>query len=63
MNKSRKERVAALAAIVGDDGTGDLGVIVDHAPLDATTEDLAEIVREAREEHRANLRTAREVQP
>lgn len=47
---SRSNRIAALAAAVGDDGTGDLGVIVDHAAPDATTEDLAEIVREARAE-------------
>lgn len=46
----RKARIAALAAVVGDDGTGDLGVIVDNAAPDATTEELAEVVREAREE-------------
>lgn len=44
----------ALAARVGDDGTGDLGVIVD-ARLDegingVTVDELVEIVREARQD-------------
>ena len=41
------DRAAELAAIVGDDGTDNLRVIVDASP-DATIEELAEIVREAR---------------
>lgn len=47
----RRQRIAELAAVVGDDGTGDLGVIVDSADADATTAELADIVREAREEN------------
>lgn len=44
----RAQRISALAAIVGDDGTGSLGVIVDSADADATTAELVDIVREAR---------------
>lgn len=44
---TRKEKLAELEALVGDDGTGDLGVIVDCAEPDTTIDDLAEIVREA----------------
>ena len=47
---TRKERIAELAAVVGNDGTDNLGVIVDHADPSATTEELAEIVISAREE-------------
>jgi hypothetical protein len=36
----RKQKLAELAALVGDDGTGDLGVIVDNASSDDTIEDL-----------------------
>jgi len=42
-----------VASIVGDDGTGDLGVIVRQALRDdpnATPEEIADIVREARED-------------
>lgn len=45
---TRAQRIAELAAVVGDDGTGDLGVIVDSADADATTAELVDIVREAR---------------
>jgi hypothetical protein len=49
---NRKEKLAALAAIVGDDGTGDLGVILDHAEPSTTVAELTEIVLEAREDAR-----------
>lgn len=52
----RELRVArGLASCLGDDGTGDLGIIVRQALQDdpgATDEDIAEIVREAREDAR-----------
>lgn len=51
---NRIERITELAAAVGDDGTGDLGVIIDHAPPDASLEDLIEIVTVARAEALAN---------
>lgn len=51
----RSEKLSALASAVGDDGTGDLGVIVDCSPH-ATVAELIEIVLEAREEHDANTR-------
>lgn len=53
-----------VAALVGDDGTGDLGIIVRQALSDdanATAESIAEIVREARRDwaaeraHQASL--------
>lgn len=44
----RNQRIAELAAIVGDDGTGDLGVIVDSASADDSISDLIEVVLEAR---------------
>jgi hypothetical protein len=44
----RADRIAELACVVGDDGSGDLGVIVDSASPDATTDELVEIVRETR---------------
>lgn len=47
----RTVTAADVAAIVGDDGTGDLGGITAQALKDdpsATAEDIAEIVREAR---------------
>lgn len=50
------ERAAALAARVGDDGTGDLRVIVDAAIAQGDSlslDDLAEVVRDARAEARA----------
>lgn len=47
------EMIASVAKIVGDDGTGDLGIIVREA-LTAnhavTVRDIVEIVREARED-------------
>lgn len=54
IRSDRTDVLAALAARVGDDGTGDLGVIVDTASPDATVDDLVDIVLEAREEHRLN---------
>lgn len=51
------EIVARLATLgIADDGTGDLGIIVRQALTDdprATAEDIAEIVREARADARA----------
>ncbi len=47
----RKNLIAELAAVVGDDGTGDLGVIVDTALADdpsVSVAELVDIVREAR---------------
>jgi hypothetical protein len=44
----RAGMLAALASAVGDDGTGDLGVIVDHARPADTVGDLVAVVREAR---------------
>jgi hypothetical protein len=47
----------AVAALVGDDGTGDIGIIARttvHHDITATDEEIAEIVREARAEHAAN---------
>jgi hypothetical protein len=58
---TRADRLAALAAAVGDDGTGDLGVIIDHADPDDTLEELVAVVREARED--AAVEAARERQP
>jgi hypothetical protein len=51
----RRFLVDGVAALVGDDGTGDLGVIVRQALIDdpsATAGGIAEIVREARAEAR-----------
>jgi len=48
--KRRAQKLAALASRVGDDGTGDLGVILDTSP-DASVDELVAIVRTAREEH------------
>ncbi len=48
---SNAELAREVGCIVGDDGTGDIRVIVDHALAEdpaATAEDIAEIVREAR---------------
>lgn len=45
--------VSGAAALVGNDGTGDLGVIVRQALIDdpaTTVKDVARIVREARED-------------
>jgi hypothetical protein len=44
----RADMLSALASEVGDDGTGDLGVIVDHARPTDTVADLVEVVLEAR---------------
>lgn len=44
---------SAVSSLVGDDGTGDLGIIVRQALNDdpsATVDDIAAIVREARED-------------
>lgn len=46
----RAELIAQLTARVGDDGTGDLAVIVDSAVNGETVEDLVAIVLEARAE-------------
>lgn len=49
--------VAAVSAMVGDDGTGDLGIIVREALADdatVTAAEIADIVREARADHAAN---------
>jgi hypothetical protein len=48
---SRADLAREVGRIVGDDGTGDIRVIVDHAlaaDASATAEDIAAIVREAR---------------
>ena len=48
-----KHLAREVCAIVKDDGTGTIRVIVDHALIDdpnATAEDIAEIVREARQD-------------
>jgi hypothetical protein len=48
-----KTMIAEVAVLVGDDGTDNLGVIVRQALIDdpdATPEDIAAIVRDAREE-------------
>lgn len=48
-----RELLPRVAALVGDDGTGDLGVIIRSAlakDASVTAEDIADIVREAREE-------------
>lgn len=53
VNGRRAELLSVVASMVGDDGTGDLGVIVDQALADdaeVTAQEVAEIVREAREE-------------
>lgn len=53
MNKRRDELLAEVGALVEDDGTGDLGVIVDCALKDdpsTTAADIAAIVRDARAE-------------
>jgi hypothetical protein len=53
-----KAMIGEVASLVSDDGTGDLGVIVRQALEDdanATAEEIAEIVREAREEARKAL--------
>lgn len=42
---------------MGDDGTGDLGVIVDNAANDDTIADLVEMVREARADAAADEAT------
>lgn len=47
-----KAMIREVAAVVGDDGTGDLGIIVRQALADdpaATASEIAEIVVEARE--------------
>ena len=44
----RAGMIAALARRVEDDGTGALGVIVDHARPTDTVDDLVAVVREAR---------------
>lgn len=49
-SQRRRERLAQLAAIVGDDGTGDLGVIHDCADPDTSIAELAQVVRDARED-------------
>lgn len=51
----RAAKLAELSSRVGDDGTGDLGVIIDTSPVDATVEELVQIVLDAREEHAANV--------
>jgi hypothetical protein len=47
----RRDLLAVVSRLVGDDGTGDLGVIVDQAMRDGIVDaaDIADIVREARE--------------
>lgn len=48
--------IAEVAALVGDDGTGDLGIIVRQALTDdsnVSAEDIAAVMRDAREEARA----------
>lgn len=52
---TRSELIAEVAAIVGDDGTGDLGVIVDHADADSSVSDIVQIVLDARAEHAAEV--------
>lgn len=52
--------LAELSTIVHDDGTDQLRVIVDHAKPGQTSEDLAAIVREARED--ARIEREREAQ-
>lgn len=51
----RSTLLAEVVALVGDDGTGDLGVIIDHAEPGATAEDIADIVREARADAAAEV--------
>lgn len=46
----RAAMVRALADAVGDDGTGDLGVVVDHAKPTDTLQDLIGVVEDARED-------------
>ena len=47
-NMTRKDAIAELTAIVGDDGNGDIGVIVDNADAEDTIDDLVSVVRQAR---------------
>ena len=48
VNMARKDAIAELTSIVGDSGSGDIGVIVDNADAEDTIDDLVSIVREAR---------------
>lgn len=52
----RTDMLAALASAVGDDGTGDLGAIVDHAADTDTVQDLIDVVLEARADAAAERR-------
>ena len=54
--RTRLERLGLLAALVGDDGTGDLSVIHDSADESTTVEELAEIVREGSRRRRPRAR-------
>lgn len=55
MNKklTRSELLSALASRVGDDGSGDLGVIIDHATDGDTLDDLVQVVLDARADAKA----------
>ena len=44
----REEILSAVAIRVRDDGTGDLGIIVDHASDTDTVDDIVDVVIEAR---------------
>lgn len=54
----RDEMLSALASEVGDDGTGDLGVIIDHAQPTDTVADLVAAVRDARADAAAERASA-----
>lgn len=54
MSTRRKSLAFVVGMIAGDDGSGDIGVITEHALRDdpqVTLADLVDIVREAREEY------------
>lgn len=53
VSKDPRDVAVRVAAVIGDDGTGDLGIIVRQALIDnpnATDEDIITIVREAQNE-------------
>lgn len=58
--ENRAEMISAVAAIVGDDGTGVIGVCVDSSPPTATAREIADGILEAREEWQRELESERE---